>query len=488
MAENIKSIKLGDIYFQTGYGTPTHLSDKGSMFIDIDTPLQYINNDGFSSWIGYNFSGGSGTTLTPDELAAIQNSNSPSASNVFVTNNDLAGFSADSKEVKVSSGDTTAGYLFQKLTGSTNVSLEVLNSGGNEIIKINSTDFNQSVLSATTVSDRLDNWSPSGWPNNGVVKVISLSANTTNKICIISGLSGGNANTIVSLKNNSTDNLIILENYQSSGSTSNNRFRFNGRGAYFLFPEELVTLSHDGNGWYQFSANPNNGHDIFDDFAGVQFAAGATAAYTEVGFGQATGTGALLRNEDDIAGAIGTVGFTVGTTTNGSATIKMNPRSGIGYVVGANASKILVVARLALFTEIPTIAQNYFVTVGLCSNNLATGLSVVGLLGWVANADSAFWQCRAANSSNTIISLTNSSLPLSFDPVVLGTWYPNNLGDTVFFYSGNGGKDYTVDSMFVRVSSNYGGSPVIGASKLTGTTSRSVGFDYMGITRKGGIV
>ena len=187
-------------------------------------------------------------------------------------------------------------------------------------------------------------------------------------------------------------------------------------------------------------------------------------------------------------GSSGNIVLTLGTTTTGSAVIKTNPRSGIGYSTGAYASKILYVARIKLETDIPTSGQNYSVHVGLCSNNLANGVSVIGLLGWVANSGNTFWQCRATNTTNTITSLTTSGLPVTTNPIVLGTWYPNNLGDTVFFYSANGGKDYTVDSMFVRVSSNYGGSPVVGAQKSTGTTSRTIGVDYIGFSKKGGVV
>jgi hypothetical protein len=71
---------------------------------------------------------------------------------------------------------------------------------------------------------------------------------------------------------------------------------------------------------------------------------------------------------------------------------------------------------------------------------------------------------------------------------VLGTYHPNNLGDTVFFYSSDGGMTYAVSSRFVRVSSNYGGAPVIGVNKLVGTTAIQATVDYVGISCRGGVI
>jgi hypothetical protein len=69
---------------------------------------------------------------------------------------------------------------------------------------------------------------------------------------------------------------------------------------------------------------------------------------------------------------------------------------------------------------------------------------------------------------------------------VLGCWYPNTNGDCVYFYSADGGIVYTVDSMFVRVSSGYGGAPSMGIQKSAGTTSRTLDVDYLALSKKGG--
>ena len=157
MATNIRSISVGGIYIQSGNGIPSHLSPKGSIYIDIDSPSEYLSN-GSGTW-----SVNAGFQLTADQYAAITGSTSPSNSNTFVTFTDLATSTADTK-VKVSSFDTTSGYLNQKLTGSTNILLSLLDSGGNEKIQILQTGLATlsgstftgpvygTILSATTIS------------------------------------------------------------------------------------------------------------------------------------------------------------------------------------------------------------------------------------------------------------------------------------------------------------------------------------------------
>jgi hypothetical protein len=111
------------------------------------------------------------TQIIHDALTASTN---PSTSNPFATLDDLAAGSGDTKEVKVSSNDTTPGFLEDKLTGGTNVTLTTLNDGGNELLQINVTDndiyvtgntLTPSTNNTSTQSAQLDyNVSPSGGP------------------------------------------------------------------------------------------------------------------------------------------------------------------------------------------------------------------------------------------------------------------------------------------------------------------------------------
>jgi hypothetical protein len=67
---------------------------------------------------------------------ALTGASSPSSSNVFATLADLTAGSGDTKEVKVSSNDSTPGFLEDKLTGSTYINTTTLNDGGNEVVQI----------------------------------------------------------------------------------------------------------------------------------------------------------------------------------------------------------------------------------------------------------------------------------------------------------------------------------------------------------------
>jgi len=77
--------------------------------------------------------------INGDEYAAVTGATNPSTSNPFATLSDIAAASGDTQQVKVSSNDTTPGFLEDKLSGSTNISLSVVNEGGNEFIFIDTT-------------------------------------------------------------------------------------------------------------------------------------------------------------------------------------------------------------------------------------------------------------------------------------------------------------------------------------------------------------
>lgn len=50
---NLISKSLGDIFLETGNGTPDHTSPKGSLYVDQDTGKVYQNSDGSTSWQVY---------------------------------------------------------------------------------------------------------------------------------------------------------------------------------------------------------------------------------------------------------------------------------------------------------------------------------------------------------------------------------------------------------------------------------------------------
>ena len=48
---NIRTTSVGDVTIQSGNGTPNHIATKGSVYIDMNTAIQYINKDGIASWV-----------------------------------------------------------------------------------------------------------------------------------------------------------------------------------------------------------------------------------------------------------------------------------------------------------------------------------------------------------------------------------------------------------------------------------------------------
>ena len=47
---NIRSLSVGDVTIQSGNGTPNHIAARGSIYIDINTAIEYINKNGVAEW------------------------------------------------------------------------------------------------------------------------------------------------------------------------------------------------------------------------------------------------------------------------------------------------------------------------------------------------------------------------------------------------------------------------------------------------------
>jgi hypothetical protein len=65
MSQNISSFPIGTIYYQSGYGVPTHIATKGCTYIDVNTAIEYINKDGLVNWVPFL---DSNTTITGNYL------------------------------------------------------------------------------------------------------------------------------------------------------------------------------------------------------------------------------------------------------------------------------------------------------------------------------------------------------------------------------------------------------------------------------------
>jgi hypothetical protein len=193
------------------------------------------------------------TQTIHDGLTASTN---PSSANPFATIADIAASSGDTQQVKVSGNDTTPGFLEEKLTGGTNVTLTTLNDGGNELLQISVTDTNNYVTGNTltpstnntpTQSAQLDyNVSPSGGPyfivtentyvtggtlSNGIITldyndstitgntidISSLDVNDTH----VTGFTYDNSNNFTVSLNNGTDYVANISTVTGMTNTGN---------------------------------------------------------------------------------------------------------------------------------------------------------------------------------------------------------------------------------------------------------------------------
>lgn len=53
MSQRISSFQIGTIFYQSGYGYPTHIATKGCTYIDVETGTEYINKDGIVDWVPF---------------------------------------------------------------------------------------------------------------------------------------------------------------------------------------------------------------------------------------------------------------------------------------------------------------------------------------------------------------------------------------------------------------------------------------------------
>jgi len=53
MSQRISSFQIGTIFYQSGYGYPTHIATKGCTYIDVETGIEYINKDGIVDWVPF---------------------------------------------------------------------------------------------------------------------------------------------------------------------------------------------------------------------------------------------------------------------------------------------------------------------------------------------------------------------------------------------------------------------------------------------------
>ena len=116
---------------QEAVNSLSKLNTNKNYFINKITNVDFASNYYFLQHTG-------NTNLHINNLLsdALYNSNNASLSNPFVTILDIGIYSGDTKQVKISASDNIEGYLIDKISGSTYITLNKLNPNLNEILQI----------------------------------------------------------------------------------------------------------------------------------------------------------------------------------------------------------------------------------------------------------------------------------------------------------------------------------------------------------------
>lgn len=121
MATIINSVNLGPIWLQSGNGIPDHMAFIGTLFIDLETAIEYINKDGFFHW---EVNGGGSGPSGPDIYISGMSFNSGNY-NLILNRNDGVNFT---QSLAILATDmTVTGGTYNENTG---IATFTNNSGG----------------------------------------------------------------------------------------------------------------------------------------------------------------------------------------------------------------------------------------------------------------------------------------------------------------------------------------------------------------------
>jgi len=134
MSQTIRSVPVGSIYYQSGYGYPTHIATKGCTYIDILTAIEYINKDGLVDWVpfldGSTTTGAylplsGGTVYGPTIFTSGLTSNTLNVSGLTQTSGITSTGGITFKQVTINSAytATTSDYMIDVMGGTFNITL-----------------------------------------------------------------------------------------------------------------------------------------------------------------------------------------------------------------------------------------------------------------------------------------------------------------------------------------------------------------------------
>jgi len=408
MANNIRSISVGIILIQTGNGVPTHVSSKGSIFIDLDVPVQYINKDGGGQWV-VNSTGG--LNISQDEYNAITGSTSPSTLNVFATINDLIAGSGDTKEVKISASDTTSGFLNSKISGSTNIDVSIFNSGSNEtlIIKQNGlatlsgATFTGGVIAPSISSTTISATTYLNLPQT--IPSITGITNSDNNITL-TNVTGGTITTLFNTMTGLTVNGLIRSATISATTYQNLPISIDTRVTGGTYSSGTTIFTNNTGGTFSVSGFFKPSDDIY--MTGLTF---NNSTYNLIG-GRNDGTNfianlSILASDMNVTG--GTYNQSTGIasfTNNSGGTFNVS-----GFLTGMTDT---YVTGLTYANNVLTLTNSAGGTINTLFNTM-TGLTVNGLIASATISATTYQNLPSTvvvtgvTNSNNNITLTNST-------------------------------------------------------------------------------
>lgn len=130
----------------------------------------------------YDHTGNTHLHLIPTLYDALTGATNPSSANTFATIADIVTSSGDTKEVKVSINDTNPGFLYQKISGSTYITLKIENIDSDEKLKIDAEGLTPLSFFETLTSNTYSKIETNSNFLSATTTVIDLSGYTTIEI------------------------------------------------------------------------------------------------------------------------------------------------------------------------------------------------------------------------------------------------------------------------------------------------------------------
>jgi hypothetical protein len=337
------------------------------------------------------------------------------------------------------------------------------------------------VITPTTTNAREDDYSPTGWPGtNDVVKVIRITPNNTNNIVSIGGLTNGTAGRIVTIVNDATDQLLILD-HESPTSTATNRFKMQLQMSVFIMPGRDMTFLYTGTRWSQMNPGQYAQLDLVDNMTSGNQTRGTANAST-LFFHQGVGTGSGMRADAVGNFDLGGINADTGTTSTGNTVGAISIRNGgAGNALNVNGQFPMVYLAAVGSLAAPTSLQDYTANVALEGTSAGwSGLGYIWKMPTFATTYAGVWEIDVTNTAGTLAVNVVTAVATTTKQY-LGIFNHGNNGNATFF-SSTDGITYTAAYKFVRSTGNFAGYPKYRIAKTVGTTSRTWDIYMAGVS------